>query len=173
MLTILNLYDYYKLQTKTMKKKLDKYVKKSDLMNISINSGGEKFVFNLYEELKIDTSIMEREIKDQPSYYSFLSLLLVQLENVEDDREFEYKKIEAELLIKYKGERDPLTNKPLNNDVAGAKVLANSKYKIAYKKYAKAKKTKGIIKSAVKSFEQRQSLLQTLSANTRNERSNT
>ncbi|MAO08046.1 MAG: hypothetical protein CL596_04965 [Alteromonas sp.] len=155
-----------------MRKKLDKYIKKSDLMNISLKVGGEKFAFNLYDELRIDVNRMTEEIKEQPSYYSFLCLLLVKLETLEDDREMEFEKVKAELTIKYKEETDPLTHKPYNNDVAKAKVIANPKYKAYFKKYSKAKTNKGIVKSAVKAFEHRQGLLQTLSANVRNERNN-
>ena len=153
-----------------MKSKLNKYARKSSLMDISLKYGDETISFNLNDELKVNEARINHELKTQPSYYGFLTLLGRRLDRVEADKRAELEKVEAELLIEAKTEIDPNTNRPYNNDVAEAMVKVDEDYQKALKNYNQAKENAGIVSSCIKSFEQRSSLLQTLSANVRDEK---
>lgn len=153
-----------------MKKKLAKLSRISSIMDISLKYGDEVIKFNLNDELKIDEAKINYELKTQPSYYGFLSLLEKRLERVEADKKAELVKVESELLIEVKTETDPLTNRPYNNDVAEAMVKSNKDYQKALKDYNQAVENKGVLQSCVRSFDQRSYLLQTLSANVRDEK---
>lgn len=155
-----------------MKKKISRYVKKSNVLDVSIKYGDEMIRFNLGNELKIDEGRINEELKDQPSYYGFLTLLNIRLERIEADKKAEVSKVYSKLLIKYKGEYDPHTSKPYSNDVAKALVDNDTDYQVALKNYNKAKENKGIVHSCVEAFNQRSHLLQSLSANVRKERDN-
>lgn len=154
------------------KKRIKRYVDKSPVLDISIKYGDETIRFNLANELVIDEGRINEELKEQPSYYGFLTLLLNRLERVEADKKAELSKINSKLLIQYKGEIDPSTNRPYNNDVAKALVDNNSEYQVALKRYNKARENRGIVSSCVEAFNQRSHLLQSLSANVRKERDN-
>lgn len=139
-------------------------------MNIRIKYGDELFKFNLYEELVINENKINNELKQQPSYYGFMGLLLIKLQRSKDDAEAEVNKKEAMLFVKYKTELDPLTNRPYSKDLTEALVIDNDEYQQALKVFNKVKESVGIISMCLKSFEQRSHLLQSLSANRRNER---
>ena len=82
-----------------MSKRLKILAKNSSLTNISIQYGKEKIKFNLYEELIVNESRINEELKNQPSYYGFLSLLAVKLKRSMGDKKAELEKIKAELFI--------------------------------------------------------------------------
>lgn len=151
-------------------KKLHRYTNKSPIMDIRIKYGNELFKFNLYEELVIDENKLNKELKEQPSYYGFMGLLLVKLQRSKDDAEAEVNKKEAMLFVKYKSELDPNTNRPYSNDLTQSLVMDDDEYQKALKIFNGFKESVGIISMCLKSFEQRSSLLQSLSANRRNEK---
>ena len=80
-----------------MSKRLKILAKNSSLTNISIQYGKEKIKFNLYEELIVNESRINEELKNQPSYYGFLSLLAVKLKRSMGDKKAELEKIKAEM----------------------------------------------------------------------------
>ena len=150
-----------------MSKKLKILAKKSSLMDISIQYGTEKIKFNLFEELIINESRINDELKNQPSYYGFLSLLLVKLKKAMDESKAELEKIKAELFIEFKGDMDKATGRPYSNDLAESLVVQEELYIKALQKYLKAEENYGLINASVNSFTQRSHLLQSLAANTR------
>lgn len=152
------------------KGKLLQKAETSDLMNISIGMSGEKFKFNLFEELKIDEKTINKEIMEQPTYYGFLALLLVRLQKKVIDLEKEVNKIYADLFVQYKEDIDPNTHRPYNNEHVEAFINADNDYVKAVKKYDSAVHDKNIIEAATKAFEQRADLLKSLNANVRKEK---
>ena len=74
------------------------------------------------------------------------------------------------MFLLYKSQTDSATGKPFSNDVAEAKATKNSEYQEKLQAYFDAELNCNIIETCVKSFEQRYSLIQTLSANIRKSR---
>ena len=151
-------------------KRLNKYALESALMDIKISYGEETFDFNLFKELVIDENKIDSEIKDQPSAYAFLCMLHKKLIRIMKDKEKEAEKKYWALFLTYKSEIDPTTNRPNSNDVAEAKATKNREYQDKLQVYYDAELNCNIIETCVKSFEQRYSLIQTLSANIRKTR---
>jgi len=153
-----------------MKKKLKRIIKRSPITDVSINYGGDKIKFNLVDELKIVQQNINDELKEQPSYTGFLGLLLVKLNTIKLDREAQLIKTENELFIEFKEDVDPNTSKPYSNDLAMSYARSEDAYQEALKEYHKALENHDIIEKCVNSFNSRAFLIQTLSANTRDER---
>lgn len=152
--------------------KLAKLAKKTDIMDVKIKYGNQLIKFNLHEELIINENRINEEIKEQPTHYAYLCLLLNKLERIKNDKKAELNKVAAKLFIKYKNKIDPKTHRPYNNDLVEAMVINNKDHSTAEDNYFKAEQDWGTIKSAVGAFDQRSSLIQSLSANVRNERTN-
>jgi len=150
-------------------KSLKKYLNKSPLMDVRIKYGSEVFKFNLYEELIIDENKINTELQEQPSYYGFMGLLLIKLQRSKDDAEAELNKITAKLFIKYKTDINNNTGRENSEKLAEALVEDSDEFNEATKKLNKLKESVGIIKQCLLSFEQRSSLIQSLSANRRKE----
>jgi len=146
-----------------MKRRLKHLARKSPIMDIHINYGGEKISFNLADELKIVQNDINTELKDHPTHVGFLRLLLVKLNNTVSDKRAELDRLEAELFTEYKEEIDENTNKPYNNDVALSYTKADEGYQKSLKEYNKAIENHGIIEACVESFNSRGYLIQTIS----------
>lgn len=138
-------------------------------MKISVEYGGEKFEFNLFEELKINESIISKEIKEQPNSYAFLAMLQTKLAYLKDRAKVNEEKIYNKLYDLFKAKINNQTNRPNSDDVAKAKAMKHSQYVKARNKTLSLSKQLGTISNCVKAFEQRSSLIQTLSANRRKE----
>ena len=152
-----------------MRSKLNDYSKGSKLMNIKVKYGKEEFKFNLYKELIIDENTLNRELKEQPSLYGFLTLLHKKLIRIKEDKETEVNKIYADVYIDMKNNRNQLTGKPNADDLCKQTAIADTDYNNAKKVLSKATEQANIIGSCVRSFEQRKDVIQTLSANLRKE----
>lgn len=146
---------------------LIRYAEKSDLMNVSIIHGDETFKFNLYSELVVSEDRINSEIKEQPSAYAFLGMLHKKLIRKAKDKERIMKKIYAIMFIKFKGDTDEQTGRPIANDLAKEKTIASPRYQKSVKEYIRVQHESDILEVCVLSFEQRSSLIQTLSANIR------
>lgn len=81
----------------------------------------------------------------------------------------EEEKVYNKLYLRYKKMTNTQTNRPNSDDVAKAEVGRNPIYIKAQEDTIKLSKQYGTITNCVKAFEQRSSLLQTLSANKRRE----
>jgi hypothetical protein len=147
-------------------RKLKEY-RRSSVNRISINYGGEKITFSLWNEVKIDEAAIERELKDQPSHYGFLLLLQKKLntrfEQLKRARERRY----GRLLIKAKEKR--VGPRLMNDETAKAWVVSRKSYVKITNMCIKAKDDADTIYAAVRAFEQRKDLLQTISSNRRRE----
>ena len=146
---------------------LIRYAEKSDLMNIAIIHGDETFRFNLNEEVVVNENRINSEIKEQPSAYAFLGMLHKKLIRKAKDKERVMKKTYAVMYIEFKGEIDEQTGRPTANDLAKEKAIASSRYQKSVKEYIRVQHESDILEVCVLSFEQRSSLIQTLSANIR------
>lgn len=152
--------------------KISKLLKKTDLMNINIKYGEQKIRFNLKDELAINENQLNKEISQQPSHYGFLLILLNKLDKVKKVAKADLDKLEGKLYKKYKSDIDPNTNRPYSKEVAEAMVKTNKEFITTLKTYYKLEEEYGSIKSCVAAFEQRSFLIQSLSANIRNEKNN-
>lgn len=143
------------------------HIESTSIMDVNIKYGKEKINFNLHKELIISERQINNEITEQPSHYAFLSLLLNKLETIKSQKESDLNKIRAKKFIKYKNKIDPKTNRPYNNDIAESKTIIDPEYLSTEKAFIKAKEDWSTIKSCVEAFNQRASLIQSLSANIR------
>jgi len=153
-----------------MSKHLKDYASSSKLMNVRIKYGEELFKFNLFEELVINENKISSEIKDQPGVYGFLLLLHKKLVRISKDLEVEVDKKYAELYVSFKRETNPETNKPYADEFSKQMALEDKDYNDMKKKYNEAEEKANIIYSCVKSLEVRKDMIQTLSANLRQEK---
>lgn len=150
--------------------RLKKFAKKSDLMNVKIRYGDETFKFNLYLETKIDIDSLDRELKEQPSSYSFLIMLHKKLIKVKAVKEALKDRAYAKAFVLYKTSIDDSTNRTMSKEVAKEKAQINKAFIKAQDEHIQAVHDCNIIEACVRAFEQRKDILQTLSANHRNER---
>jgi len=151
-----------------MKKgQLIKYSFGSELMNITVKYGEEDFSFNLYAETTVDENTINREIQEQPSAYAFLGMLHKKLIRKAVDKKREMEKTYSDVYIKAKERIDENTGRPTAQELAKEKANASTRYQKAIMIYHDAQHEADIIEVCVRSFEQRQSLIQTLSANIR------
>lgn len=146
--------------------RLRKY-SQSKINKISIVYGDEKIQFNLWDELKISEENLERELKNQPSYYAFILSLHKKLLTEFELAKVEKKRMYGHLFLLAK--EDTVNGRPLNDEMCKASVESNKRYIKACQKCIKIKNDADILFSAVKGFEQRKDNLQTLSANKRKE----
>jgi hypothetical protein len=149
--------------------KLATYAESSSLMRINVSWGKETFKFNLYEELKISEDQITREAKEHPSSYAFLNMLLKKLILQVDASKSLMEKAWSREYAKYKQKINPDTNRPYNDDLAKAKADTSPVVKERRLEYYSYKNDANILEVAVKAFESRGSLIQTISANVRNE----
>lgn len=147
--------------------KLINFAIKANLMNITIKYGEEKFNFNLYEETKINQDKITKEAIDQPSSYAFLALLQKRLDKKIADIETSCKRRYAEVYTNLKRVINEDTGRPNADEYCKEKTLLDPQYQELEDKLNKVRGDLGIIEACVKTFEQRQFLIQTISANTR------
>lgn len=148
--------------------RLQKYAQKSNLMDIAITlENGEKFRFNLFQELQISEERLNYEAMDQPSSYAFLGMLYRHMVKVTEDRKLEMEKSKAEAYIDAKETLNPDTGRPYSDDMAKAMAEGDKDYLEAAKAYSEAKFKAGMLETCNKAFESRASLIQTISANNR------
>lgn len=148
--------------------KLQKYAQKSSVMAITIIlDNGEKFRFNLHEELKISEEKLNFEAIEQSSSYAFLGMLYRRLVKATDDRKMEMTKAWAVAYSSTKGQTNEQTGRPYADDLAKAMADMDDDYIEAVKVYTDAKYKAGMLETCVTAFEQRASLIQTISANNR------
>lgn len=150
-------------------RKLQNYAEKSSLMTISVERDGEIFKFNLFEEIQINEAAVSKELKSQPSSYAFLTMLHTELLRKLALSKVEEEKAYANAYLKNKRSINSETNRPNSDDVAKAKAELDAKYLMSQRKVININANCSMVGNCVKAFEQRASMLQTLSANKRKE----
>jgi len=139
----------------------------SKLMDITIRYDGQDISFNLYAETIVDENQINREIQEQPSIYAFLGMLHKKLIRKAQDKKREMEKTYAEVYIKSKEKIDENTGRVTSHDLAKEKAIVSTRYQKSILHYQTAQHEANIIEVCVTTFEQRQQLIQTLSANIR------
>lgn len=150
--------------------KLAQYSRTSAILDISIKWGEEVFKFNLQREIKIPSQGISEAAKSHPSSYAFLTLLHKKLIGQVADFERHLKRLYAKEFISRKSGIDKSTGRPKANELVDKEIISNPKYILLEERLAKAQKDLLTIEACVKAFEQRASLIQTISANQRKER---
>lgn len=145
--------------------KLSKYASQSKIMDISISYNNEVFKFNLNKELIISEHKLTNEVKTHVRSYAFIAMLHKKLiiKHKELNKKLKHKK---DMMI-------PLVRKKYNYSTvkeAEAYLSKNKKLAKMESELLHLEEVKDIMEVAVKSFEYRQELLRTLSANVRNEK---
>lgn len=147
------------------------HARSSKLMVIDITYGSERYIFNLANELKIDEVTVNRELKNQPTSYSFICMLHEKLIHRFELLENLVEKRYNQLYVKYKSDTRTTyyteNGKFPSDDLCKAMCIKNKDYQNLIKKMLTIKNQRDIIKTAVRGFEQRSFLIQTLSANIR------
>lgn len=154
--------------------KLVKYASKAQLMNVSIGYGDEHFKFNLFLETQIKNEKLNTALEEQPTSYSFLTMLHKKLIRRAKDYKRDADSTWAKRFIFYKtSTKSPFykdNHRNPSDDMARAYVDKDEEYTKALSELNKAEEDRDVIEACVKAFEQRKDILQTLAANTRNER---
>ena len=153
-----------------MKSKLLKYASKSSLMDIDIFINGERIRFNLFRELKITEEKVSLELKNQPSYYGFITMCHKTLLKELMDLQVEEKKIYSLAYITNKNKINPETQRVNSDDVAKSKAEKDINYLKIQRLVISKKYDVNRLENCVRAFEQRAGMMQTLSANIRNEK---
>lgn len=157
-----------------MGSKLQQYGVKSGLMLIRIKYGEELFKFNLFAECQINENDIEKELTELPSSYSYIIMLHKKLIGRAKRCEDIKKRVEAERYIYYlTSNQSPYyreNQKFPTVRLAEAYTEKDSKYREAVEDWLKSVDELNTIEAAVRSFECKKDLLQTLSANLRRER---
>lgn len=149
--------------------KLVAFAEKSDLMRVDVKWGSERFRFNLYEELAITEGRINEEVKSHPTSYAFLNMLYKKLILKKEHAESVMEKAWSSEYARQKRKINPVTNRPTSDDLAKAKADTSPIVKARTEEYYSAKNDATIMEVAVKAFESRANLIQTLSANIRND----
>lgn len=151
------------------KKGIRYYSETSDLMQITIEWQKERFRFNLFEELRIDSDQLEYEITQQPSSYAFINMLWKKLVLAAEEAKVNWEKAESKEFVRYKKLINDDTGRPYSDDQAKAYAKASRITASAFDIYRDFKNQANVLETCVKGFEMRSGLLQTLSANQRKE----
>jgi len=146
---------------------ISKLVKKSSIMDVSIKFNGKLIEFNLADELRINEEIIDSEIKKQPSHFGFLLMLQAKLKKKFSEALSKKKRVQSDIWIDLKGTTNHSTGSKYQKEDIQAIVETDEDYIKAQKLVNKVSAEVDILEAAVRSFEQRSHLLQTLSANAR------
>lgn len=129
---------------------------------ITVKYKGKEYNIDLSRELSIEQSIINSQLKDQPSNYAFLCLVRDEYINkrnqLERDKDLAY----SEAWVYYKESNDRY-----NNDMVSNKAIANKKYQSLLDKYIKMSYKADQLISICKAYETRERIIQTISANLR------
>lgn len=146
-----------------IRNRLVAYARASPVMDLKIRYKDEIIKFNLDEEMRVDESHVNQHLKSQIRNSAFLNILQVKLSiQYKND----HKKLNREIerhLVQYKGKFKTLKE-------AEAHMYAdNPSLRKMEDALLELEEFRDTISACVKSFESRQNLLQSLSANVRNE----
>lgn len=132
---------------------------KDDCLRITYK--GKKLTINISNELSINETTLNSQLKHLPSNYAFLCLLRDRAIRDRDRLEKRKDAAYSEVWLYYKGS----TN--VNNDAAAHHAQISPKYQSLERQYLKAQDTAARLISICRAYESRERILQTLSANLR------
>lgn len=147
---------------------ISKY-RSSPINVINLRYGKETITINLARATKISESNLENEIKKQPSYYAFLSMLhkrlLTQFELAKLARKKEYGRLYA--IAK---DRKGSNGRYLSESAIKVWIESHKKYVSKSETCIHLRDNADQLFTAVRAFEMRANLMQTFSSNLRKER---
>jgi len=127
---------------------------------------GKRVKINITDELAINEQTINSQLKEIPSSYSFILMLrsnAIKERNLLDrQKEIAY----SEAYLFYKNSKA----QGMTNEMANHKANTSPKYISLYEKWLKACNKASILDDICKSFESRERIIQTLSANLRKEK---
>lgn len=141
----------------------------SPINRITIKYGKEEIRFNLWDELKISEQRINIELKKQPSKYGFLLMLYGKLKTQFELEKSDRRAVYGRLWAKAKKRISSSTHRVYSDDAAEIWVEAHKEYRMATARCIHAKDKVDQLWAAVKAFEQRKDVIQSLSSNIRNE----
>lgn len=140
------------------------------LLTLHLNVGGEKIKVNLLKELKLVRPTLSISLRHQPSHYAFIGMahrsLLAELQAAELD----LKRITSRVFLKYAGSMNPTTGRSYSNEMAREKTNISPKVIKAEDKVLEIRANVQKLELALRAFEQKKDIMQTLSANIRKEK---
>lgn len=146
-----------------MANKLVNYARKSPIMNIKIRYKEEIIEFNMDHEMRVDESHVNIHLRSQIRNGAFLNILLVKLQIQYKNDQKKLQRAIDKLMVQYKPKFKTVTEATaqMYND--------NPKLKKQEDALLELEEFRDTIQACVKSYDSRQNLLQSLSANVRNE----
>lgn len=152
------------------KKSINSLIEGTSILELEVEIDNKKYTIDMRKELEISEGTVTVALKLQPTHYAFLATLHRRALVLKREREGRVNKIYSTLFSKYKSDYDPVKYpRGINNDLVNAKVERNLKYIKAKKELDAITSQVDILEVYVRAFEQRSSLIQTLSANMRKE----
>lgn len=148
-----------------IKSNLNKFAKKSKLMDMAIVYGDEKFTFNLFQELNIDENTINRELQSQSQSLAFLAVLHKKLIRLSKDTSISLNKTKADVWLQSKNTN--LNGRVPTKEDLKAMVDKSPKVIKLSKQLSKLEHNCELLDTCVRTFETRSHMLQTISANTR------
>lgn len=135
---------------------------------LQVNIGKKAFTIDLAEELSIDIDNVTHQLQKVPISYAYLASLYRKAKLEATIAEQHRKRLHAKLYMKYKspegGGRGP------NEELVKSKVQQNHEYQQAVTNVILAESTKDTLEGLLKAYEYKKDLIQTISANLRNEK---
>lgn len=150
--------------------RLSELAENSPLMEIDVKYNGKRYKFNLFQETQVNDQTLNREMKKHASSYAFLLQLRNALEKKATELEARKDRTLNKLYLKYKKMTNPLTNRQYSDDAAKAKAQTSETYKEAEQDYFNGLHHFKTLRDAIRAYEVRKELMQSLGANIRNER---
>lgn len=152
------------------RKSISNLLDSTNILDLKVEIDGKSYTIDMRKELEISESTVTQALKNQPTHYAFLSTIHKRALVIKREKERNLDRTYSSLYSKYKSDYDPVKYpRGLNNDLVAAKVEKNLKYLKAKKELESILSQVEILESYVRAFEQRSSLIQTLSANMRKE----
>ena len=145
------------------------YYKVSKINHLHINYGGEKIRINLWRELRITPESIDAELKNQPSSYGFLLMLHKRLLADFEEAKLERGRVYGKLFLSSKG-KTGANNRLFSEEACKAYAESHPHFIEASQKCIMIRKQADEVYSAVRAFEQRKDLMQTISSNQRKEK---
>lgn len=149
---------------------LNKIASTSPLMEVDVKYEGKRYKFNLFDETQVKEVTLNTELKKHASSYYFLLQLRNKLERQKDLLEAEEERTLNRLFVQYKNRQNDATGRPNSDDMAKALALSSKLYKEAKHAAIIAKHDYNSLRDAVRAYENRKEIMQSLSANLRKEK---
>lgn len=124
----------------------------------------KKYIINVAKELSINDGLLNSQLSNSPSSYSFLCMVKNHYIQLRDKLERERDEAYSEAWLYYKK-----SDSKVNNDMAEHMAMSNKKVKSLTRRFLKVSKKANNLIAVCRAYESRENILRTLSANLRKE----